>query len=163
MAMAGGVRGAVGALLALLMLAIAVIDARRFIIPNELTLATLMLALVQAALLDVHAAAAVLQAVLRGAALALIFFAIRETYAKLRGRDGLGLGDVKLAGVAGAWLGWTAIPIAVEIAALSALAMYLVRYLSGRPLRATQRIPFGLFLAPAIWIAWMFEVWLGIP
>jgi leader peptidase (prepilin peptidase)/N-methyltransferase len=163
MAMAGGVRGALGALLALLMLAIAVIDARRFIIPNELTLAALVLALVQAAVLDPDPAVAVLQAVLRGAALALIFFAIRETYAKLRGRDGLGLGDVKLAGVAGAWLGWTAIPIAVEIAALSALALYLVRYLSGRPLRATQRIPFGLFLAPAIWIAWMFEVWLGIP
>lgn len=136
--------------LALLMLAIAVVDARRFIIPNELTLAALALALVQAAVLDANPATALLQAALRGLALGLIFFAIRETYSRLRGRDGLGLGDVKLAAVAGVWLGWTAIPIAVEVAALSALALYLVRYLSGRPLRATQRIPFGLFLAPAI-------------
>ena len=156
----GGVRGLLGAGLALLVIAIAAIDARRFIIPNELTLAALALALVQAAVLDPTPAMAILQAALRGLALGLIFFAIRETYSRLRSRDGLGLGDVKLAGVAGAWLGWTAIPIAVEIAALSALALYLVRYLSGRPLRAAQRIPFGLFLAPAIWIAWMFEVWL---
>ena len=159
-AMAGGLRGALGAGLALLMLAIAVVDARRFIIPNELTLAALALALVQAAILDPDPATAILQAVLRGVALALVFLAIRETYVRLRGRDGLGLGDVKLAGVAGVWLGWTAIPIAVEVAALSALALYLVRYLSGRPVRATQRIPFGLFLAPAIWIAWMFEIWI---
>jgi leader peptidase (prepilin peptidase)/N-methyltransferase len=158
--MAGGVRGSLGAGLAVLMLIIATVDARRFIIPNELTLAALALALVQAAILDSNPAAAILQAVLRALALGLIFFAIRETYVRLRGRDGLGLGDVKLAAVAGAWLGWTAIPIAVEAAALSALALYLVRYLRGRPLRATQRIPFGLFLAPAIWIAWMFEVWI---
>jgi leader peptidase (prepilin peptidase)/N-methyltransferase len=158
--MAGGVRGALGAGLALLMLVIAAVDARRFIIPNELTLAALALALVQAAILDTNPAAAILQAVLRALALGLIFFAIRETYVRLRGRDGLGLGDVKLAAVAGAWLGWTSIPIAVEVAALSALTLYLVRYLSGRPLRSTQRIPFGLFLAPAIWIAWMFEVWI---
>jgi leader peptidase (prepilin peptidase)/N-methyltransferase len=158
--MAGGVRGSLGAALALLMLIIAAVDARRFIIPNELTLAALALALVQAAILDPNPARAILQAVLRALALGLIFFAVRETYVRLRGRDGLGLGDVKLAAVAGAWLGWTAIPIAVEVAALSALALYLVRYLGGRPLRATQRIPFGLFLAPAIWIAWMFEVWI---
>jgi leader peptidase (prepilin peptidase)/N-methyltransferase len=158
--MAGGVRGSLGAGLALLMLIIAAVDARRFIIPDELTLAALALALVQAAILDPNPATAILQAVLRALALGLIFFAIRETYVRLRGRDGLGLGDVKLAAVAGAWLGWTAIPIAVEVAALSALALYLVRYLSGRPLRATQRIPFGLFLAPAIWIAWMFEAWI---
>lgn len=159
-AIADGVRGLLGAGLALLMLTIALIDARRYIIPNELTLAALALALVQAALLDPSPATAILQATLRGAALGLIFFAIRQTYSRARGRDGLGLGDVKLAGVAGAWLGWTAIPIAVEIAALSALGLYLVRYLRGRALRATQRIPFGLFLAPAIWIAWMFEVWM---
>ena len=34
------------------------------------------------------------------------FFALRYGYARLRGRQGLGLGDVKLAFVAGAWLDW---------------------------------------------------------
>jgi hypothetical protein len=48
------------------------------------------------------------------------------------------LGDVKLAGVMGAWLGWVTIPIAVEIAALSAIAVYFFRhYARGR--RSTPR------------------------
>jgi len=28
-----------------------------------------------------------------------------------------------------------------------------------RPLRATAFLPFGLFLAPAIWIGWLGETW----
>ena len=46
-------------------------------------------------------------ALLRGAVLALLFLGLRALYRRLRGRDGIGLGDVKLAGVAGAWLDWT--------------------------------------------------------
>ena len=57
-------------------------------------------------------------ALLRGAVLALLFLGLRVLYRRVRGRDGIGLGDVKLAGVVGAWLGWVTIPIAVEIAAL---------------------------------------------
>ena len=45
-------------------------------------------------------------ALLRGAVLALLFLGAARRYRRLRGRDGIGLGDVKLAGVAGAWLGW---------------------------------------------------------
>jgi leader peptidase (prepilin peptidase)/N-methyltransferase len=152
-------RGVLGAALALLMLAIAVVDARRFIIPNELTAAALALALAHAAIQapdDVFAAVA--DAALRGIVLALLFLGLRELYVRLRGREGLGLGDVKLAGVGGAWLGWTMIPIAIEIAALAALAYYGVRHVAGvRAIRATSRIPFGLFLAPAIWIGWLLE------
>src|SRR5215217_8940544 len=49
-------RGVLGAALALLMLAIAVIDARRFIIPNELVVAALALGLLHAAVDDTEAA-----------------------------------------------------------------------------------------------------------
>jgi leader peptidase (prepilin peptidase)/N-methyltransferase len=34
-------------------------------------------------------------------------------------------------------------------------------YLKSRPLRTTAFLPFGLFLAPAIWIGWLFEALLG--
>src|SRR5262249_9639211 len=95
-------------------------------------------------------------AMLRAAVLAACFFAIRELYYRIRGREGIGLGDVKLAAAAGAWLDWTAIPIAIEIAALTALATIALRQLvRGRPLRATGRLPFGLFFAPAIWLGWL--------
>jgi len=99
---------------------------------------------------------------LRGLALALFLFTVRVLYAQVRGRQGLGLGDVKLAFVAGAWLNWLMIPVAIELAALAALSAYLWRRLVlGQSISPTSRIPFGLFFAPAIWICWLLEVrWL---
>jgi leader peptidase (prepilin peptidase)/N-methyltransferase len=97
-------------------------------------------------------------ALVRGAVLAGGFLALRALYERLRGREGIGLGDVKLAGVGGVWLAWATIPVAVEIAALAALAVYVVRQLAGgRVMSATARMPFGLFLAPAIWLGWLLE------
>jgi leader peptidase (prepilin peptidase)/N-methyltransferase len=83
---------------------------------------------------------------------------LRIVYHRLRGRQGIGLGDVKLAGVAGVWLDWPIIPIAIEIAALAGLGTILVRHIwLHRPLSRTSRLPFGLFLAPAIWAGWLLE------
>jgi leader peptidase (prepilin peptidase) / N-methyltransferase len=154
-----GVAGWLGAGLALIMLAIAAVDARYFIIPDALNAAGLALGLVHAVMVGEGSAIESLAlAALRAAALALVFLALRLIYARLRGRQGLGLGDVKLAAVAGAWLGWNAIPVAIEIAAVSALAVYAPRhYLLHRPLRATTRLPFGLFFAPAIWLGWLLD------
>ena len=85
-----------------------------------------------------------------------------EFYRRWRGRDGLGLGDVKLAGVAGAWLGLTTIFAALELAALTALAAYLLTaLLRRRTLRGTAFLPFGAFLAPCIWLGWLAEAILG--
>jgi len=151
-------RCAWGAGLAVLMVAIAAIDARRFIIPDELTAAALALGLAYAAIGDADVWQALAWAVLRGAAPALAFLGVRAAYRRWRGLEGIGLGDVKLAGVAGVWLDWPTIPIAVEIAALSALGAYMIRHLYvRRDVRATTRLPFGLFLAPAIWIAWLLD------
>jgi len=150
-------RGAAGAGLALLMVAIAAIDARRFIIPDELSAAALALGCVHAALQGSDAVMPALGiAAVRGAGLAIAFWSLRALYRRVRGQEGLGLGDVKLAGVAGVWLDWATIPVAIEIAALSALAVCAVRYFrDGRALRATTKLPFGLFFAPAIWLAWL--------
>jgi leader peptidase (prepilin peptidase) / N-methyltransferase len=157
-----GARGVAGAGLACLMIAIAAVDARRFIIPDELTAAALALGLVHAAIGRPDGIGEALAiAALRGAIMAAAFFGLWALYRRLRGREGIGLGDVKLAGVAGAWLDWPSIPIAVEIAALAALAVCLVRWLAfGRTISATTKLPFGLFLAPAIWIAWLGEAML---
>ena len=162
---APGLPGLLGAGLALIAIAIAVIDARYFIIPNELSAAGFALALVNAAVQVPDAVwEAVGIAVLRAAVLALLFLGLRSLYRRLRGRDGIGLGDVKLAGVAGAWLGWLTMPIAIEIAALAAIAAFGVRhYAGGRRFDPTLKFPFGLFLAPSIWIGWLIEVTLLAP
>jgi leader peptidase (prepilin peptidase)/N-methyltransferase len=152
-------RGAAGALLAMTMLAIAVMDARHFIIPDELNAAGFAFALLHAAIQNQDV---VLQAIgaatLRGGVLALLFLGMRVGYRLLRGREGIGLGDVKLACVAGAWLDWPTVPLAIETAALAALTTYLVRqYVLGRSLCPASRLPFGLFFAPAIWLGWLIE------
>jgi leader peptidase (prepilin peptidase) / N-methyltransferase len=152
-------RGAWGAGLAVLMVAIAAIDARRFIIPDELTAAALALGLAYAAVEDSEIwAEALAWSVLRGIVPALAFLGVRVGYRRWRGREGIGLGDVKLAAVAGVWLDWQTIPVAIEIAAVAAIGAYLIMHLYfRRTVRPTTRLPFGLFLAPAIWIAWILD------
>jgi leader peptidase (prepilin peptidase)/N-methyltransferase len=157
--------GLLGAGLALLVVAIASCDARSFRIPNELNLAAFLLGLIHAAVIAPEAAiAAIGDALLRSAALAFAFFALRAAYRGLRGREGIGLGDVKLAAAAGAWLDWFTMPVAIEIAALAAILAYLVRqHVLDRTTRPTDRLPFGLFFAPAIWFGWIIETTQLLP
>jgi leader peptidase (prepilin peptidase)/N-methyltransferase len=159
LAAAPGLDGVLGAFLGALMLAIAASDFRRYIIPNELTGAALALALFRAGAAGPEAGwEALIWAAGRGLAIALPFLALMTGYRWWRGRDGLGLGDIKLAAVAGVWLNFVTVFAVVELATLSALGAYFVSgYLRKRPLKATARLPFGLFLAPAIWIGWLAE------
>lgn len=149
--------GILGGGLAVVMLAIAVIDARHFIIPDKLVIAALLLGLVNAAVGPEQAALGFWSSVFRGFVLAALFFTFRTAYRRIRQRDGIGLGDVKLAAVAGLWLSWMAVALAVDIAALAALAAVLISALRGRKISGTTRVPFGLFFAPAIWFAWLID------
>jgi leader peptidase (prepilin peptidase)/N-methyltransferase len=163
LAVAAGPDGLLGAFLGALMLAIATADSRRYIIPNELTGAAMALALLRAGTVGPEAGwEAVLWATGRALAIALPFLALMAGYRWWRGRDGLGLGDIKLAGVAGAWLGLGTVFAVIELATLSALGAYFLNgAIRKRALRATAFLPFGLFLAPAIWLGWLAEAILG--
>lgn len=156
-----GIAGLAGAGLGLIMLAVAVIDARRLLIPDELSALALALGLAEVVFEGwPEAAAPVIEALIRACATAAIFFAFRFAYRRVRGREGMGLGDVKLAGVAGVWLAWSSLPIAVELAALGALAFVALRRIRTR--RAPDplaKLPFGAFFAPAIWLCWVLEGW----
>jgi leader peptidase (prepilin peptidase)/N-methyltransferase len=156
-----GGRGLLGGGLAVVVIAIARIDARELIIPNTLVLAALALGLCNAGLTSPAGMLdGLLFAIVRGAAFAFLFFVLQVGYRKLRRREGLGSGDVKLAAAGGAWLDWVMIPVVIEIAAAAALTVYLSSYLAGQrdePLRLTSRLPFGLFLAPAIWLGWLLQ------
>jgi leader peptidase (prepilin peptidase)/N-methyltransferase len=156
---APGADGLLGAFLAVLMVAIAVIDSERYIIPNELTAAALALGLLRAGAVGPDADwRAAIWAAAGAVAVALPLLALMAGYRRWRGRDGLGLGDIKLAAVAGAWLGLVTVFAVIELAALSALGAYLVgAYARKRRLKSTAFLPFGLFLAPAVWIGWLVE------
>ena len=160
---APGPDGLLGAFLAALMLAIATTDSRRYIIPNELTGAAMALALLRAGAAgpdaDWHAVA---WAAVRAAVVTVPLLGLMIGYRRWRGRDGLGLGDIKLAAVAGAWLDLVTVFAVIELATLSALTAYIVSgAINKQPLKATAFLPFGLFLAPAIWIGWLIEAFLG--
>jgi leader peptidase (prepilin peptidase)/N-methyltransferase len=162
---APGTIGLLGAGLGVAMLSIAVFDQRNFLIPDRLNAVGFVLALIHAVALEPDAPGwAIAMAVMRAGVLGLVFLIVRVAYARIRDQQGLGLGDVKLAAVAGAWLDWPMMPIAMELAALTALSTYLFHQrLSGRALSGMHRLPFGVFFAPAIWLCWMVEISLRLP
>jgi leader peptidase (prepilin peptidase)/N-methyltransferase len=137
---------------------ITVADFRHFIIPDILSLPAIPLGLAANALvLQAGDWRAGLSDGLTGALLGGgAFYLLRTVYSRLRGIEGLGLGDVKLAAVAGAWLGPSALAPACLVAALAALAGVLLNtILSGRRMfDARMHIPFGSFIAPTILLFW---------
>jgi leader peptidase (prepilin peptidase)/N-methyltransferase len=73
----------------------------------------------------------------------------------MRGREGLGLGDVKLAAAAGAWTGSGDLAHVLLLAAALALAVAIARAVVLRSgLSGSERVAFGCFLAPSIWVVW---------
>jgi leader peptidase (prepilin peptidase)/N-methyltransferase len=140
-------------LLGTLMIAGADVDARTFLLPDTVTLGALVSGIAAAAALDpfdpgLSAGEAAARALGTGAVLMLV----RWGYAWLRQREGLGLGDVKLAAGIGAWLPLDAIPVCFALAASAALILVLFAYLRGRPIEAATKLPFGAFLCPALWL-----------
>ncbi|HUO99053.1 MAG TPA: A24 family peptidase [Rhizomicrobium sp.] len=77
-------------------------------------------------------------------------------FRRFRGRDALGLGDAKLMAAAAAWLGPAALPSLVLLSCGAAIAWIFAHAAwQGRQALA-QRIAFGVPLALAIWITWLY-------
>lgn len=96
-----------------------------------------------------------------GATIGLILFpALNFFYRRLRGHDGIGLGDAKLLAGLGLWLGWQALPPVLLIASLSGLLYALIKFLVAPKNKAqanlAQPLPFGAFLCMGGWLAWLF-------
>lgn len=140
------------------LLALALADLQCFRLPRPLTLALLPLglALQFAGGAPGGAAPALWQGVLGAALGAGVFWLIGAAYLALRGRPGLGAGDVRLMGGIGAGLGPLALPWVALIGAGAGLALALLRAaVRGRRPRATARLPFGAFLAAAAAAVWV--------
>jgi leader peptidase (prepilin peptidase)/N-methyltransferase len=85
----------------------------------------------------------------------LAFAALAWGFRKARGREGLGLGDAKLAAAAGAWLGWRPLPLVVLAACGLGFAWVGVRLAARGPETLRRPLAFGVPLALAIWGCWL--------
>ena len=116
----------VNAVVASSVLAAAAIDLEHMILPNELTIGPAVLCLASSPLRSVQLYGSVAGALV-GLALAYLPFLL---YKRLRGQSGMGLGDAKLALMAGAWHGVAGAPFVLFLGALqSALAAMFMRLL----------------------------------
>ncbi len=142
-----------GCLLGWTLLTLAVIDVRHLILPDLLTLSLTAAGLLTAWIIDPSRVA---EHLIGAAAGFLVFVAIGAAYRAVRGRDGLGGGDAKLAAAAGAWVAWQGLPGVVLIAALTGLLAAIAARLSGHAVGRDTALPFGAFLAAGTWIVWLY-------
>lgn len=92
-------------------------------------------------------------------------YVIKAGYERVRHVEGLGLGDVKLFAAGGAWLGPGNLAVTLLLASLAALiAVVIAMAITGRSgITRMTPLPFGAFLAPAIWLVWMSQQMQQIP
>ncbi len=132
-----------------LLISLAFTDMEHMILPNELTLGGTVVFLVYAFfnpyILTRHAYIASFGS-------ALLFIGIYFFYKKILGKEGLGLGDVKMLLLLGAFLGINNLLVAILTASISGLlvGLFLIIF-KGQNLES--RLPFGTFLALGSYIA----------
>lgn len=139
------------------LVAIAMIDADTFLIPDSLSLPMPILGVVVAVYLGEPRDLSWQQAAIGAAAGGFGTLAVQWGYSAMTGREGLGTGDVKLLAGLGAWLGPAALPPLLLAASLQGLLFAAGQALLGEKLAeerglASMRhvaLPFGPFLALA--------------
>jgi prepilin signal peptidase PulO-like enzyme (type II secretory pathway) len=143
-----------GTFLALLVLFVAATDLARFEIPDLANCAIFLLGIGWVVSSGFYSDT-ILDAVLRAIVAAAVLEIVRILYRQLRGIEGLGMGDVKLAAASAPWLPWSHLQLALLIAVCAALLMVGGRALIARDgLHMRLALPFGAFLAPAVWVVW---------
>ncbi|WP_249976632.1 prepilin peptidase [Vreelandella olivaria] len=132
----------------LLLLALAVIDFRTYLLPDILTLPLLWSGLLYQLLFQ---PLMLPSAVIGAMAGYLVLWSFYWLFKLITGKEGMGFGDFKLLAALGAWVGWSMLPLLLILSAgvgaiIGLLAQLLIPRLRGQPL------PFGPFLALAGWV-----------
>ncbi len=150
---APGLAGLAGALFGWMLVALIALDVGHYWLPDLLTLPLLLIGLGAGLIgLDPHFTDRLIGAAAGYLSLAAIAFA----YKRVRNRDGLGGGDPKLLGAIGAWLGWDYLPMVLLGGSGVGLLYVLFRYLRGKPMAATDRLPLGALMALAALPLWVY-------
>jgi len=125
------------------MIAVTLIDFDARIIPDAITLPGIPLGILAALVTPVTVPSAAIGAVLGF----VLLWGLGWGYRKATGVDGMGGGDVKLAAMLGAFLGWPGLVLTVFGASLLGTVVGVALMARGKGGRRTA-LPFGTFLAP---------------
>jgi leader peptidase (prepilin peptidase) / N-methyltransferase len=141
--------GVQAAVLVLLLIPLGFIDLEHKLLPDVLTLPGIVLGLLGS---WAGALATPLDALLGAALGGLIPYLVIVVYRWLRGVEGMGLGDVKLLAMVGAFLGWREMLLTLSLGATLGALVGVGMIVFGRGGRDTE-LPFGSFLTVAALVA----------
>jgi leader peptidase (prepilin peptidase)/N-methyltransferase len=119
------------------------IDLRHHILPNVITVPGIVVGFVLSLLLPAPGWKSSLIGLVAGGG---VLFAIAEAYYRLRGVEGLGMGDVKMLSMIGAFLGWPLMLVTLVLASFAGSVIGVAMIASGRG-GMKAALPFGTFLA----------------
>jgi leader peptidase (prepilin peptidase) / N-methyltransferase len=134
--------GAVRVLFACALIVLFVTDLQHKILPNSITLPGILIGLVCSFFLPPGWRDSLIGVLVGGG----VLFAIAEGYYRIRGEEGLGMGDVKLLAMIGAFLGWKLVLLTLVFASFSGSIIGLAVIASQRG-DMKYALPFGTFLA----------------
>ena len=132
-------------LLVMLLLPLAFIDLEHHLLPDLLTLPGIAIGLAFGWLGGLVSFS---DAIVGAAAGAGLPYAVMVAYRRLRGVEGMGLGDVKLLAMIGTFLGWRGMLLTLGVGATGGALVGLTLIATGRGRRDTE-LPFGTFLSAA--------------
>ncbi len=133
-----------------LLVALSFIDIDKMLLPDQLTLPLLWLALLFS--LSDAAFVSPAQAIIGAAAGYLSLWTVYWAFKLLTGKEGMGYGDFKLLAIFGALLGWQQLPLIILLSSLVG-AVIGITLLSIQGKDKATPIPFGPYIAAAGWIA----------
>ncbi len=130
------------------MIALFVIDLRHRILPNVITLPGILAGLGASVFLPPGWLSALIGALVGGG----VLLALAEGYYLLRRQEGLGMGDVKMLAMIGAFLGWPLMLMTLLFASFAGSAIGIGVIAAGRGTMKAA-LPFGTFLAVGALVA----------
>lgn len=141
----------VSVFLGLSLLALSAIDWRTYLLPDGLTLPLIATGLAW----HVYQATP-LWAYLAGGVIGYgLVYGLHLYWRKVRGEEGIGLGDAKLLAAAGTWLGAAQLPIVMLVASGSALLVTFVNQIAAGE-KNSAYVAFGPYLSLGFWASWCF-------
>jgi len=126
------------------MIVLFAIDLEHQILPNEITLPGIAVGFVSSIFLPPGWTSSLIGLLVGG----LFPFLIAELYARVRGREGMGMGDFKMLAMVGAFLGWPIVWLTLILSCLLGIVIGGGALMISKRGLAT-RIPFGTFIAVA--------------